>query len=78
MGGLEILYFNAQGDDEGRLVVDVTEIAAIDTIMTQSPYTILVRAFNDWGKSGYADAIIPEFTAGYGKLLYSLESCNTL
>ncbi|XP_030850491.1 uncharacterized protein LOC115917869 [Strongylocentrotus purpuratus] len=58
--GLEITFFNSAGDDEGTVVVDTEDEATID-LMTQSQYTLLVRAVNDWGASAYVDATVPEY-----------------
>ncbi|XP_072166525.1 uncharacterized protein [Diadema setosum] len=62
VGGLEITFFTAMGDDQGTITtaVDAEGVADID-VMTGSQYTLMVRAFNDWGKSDYVDAIVPEY-----------------
>lgn len=64
--GLEITFFNSAGDDEGTVVVDTEDEATID-LMTQSQYTLLVRAVNDWGASAYVDATVPEYVQRAGK-----------
>lgn len=75
--GLEITFFNSAGDDEGTVVVDTEDEATID-LMTQSQYTLLVRAVNDWGASAYVDATVPEYVQRAGKYQCSLRCTQSV
>ncbi|XP_041470653.1 uncharacterized protein LOC121420173 isoform X1 [Lytechinus variegatus] len=58
--GLEVTFFNEDGDDEGTVVIDSEDEATVD-LMTQAQYTLLVRSFNEWGSSPYVDVMVPEY-----------------